>query len=316
MSTDPTEFTESDLDALMQALTTVSGEFPEAALRLAQSHRNAVIPRLIGILESATAQSASGLEVPGNAHLFAFFLLAEFRAREAWPALRKLLALTDERIYDLFGDLITEYLDAVLAVLLDESLDELDALLFDRTVDEYVRWGGLSAYELLIRDGKLTREAAVKRLHPLLKQTLVEHDTPFLSFLVSHLVHYASPDLEPDLRSAFRTGLIDSTITRERHLDESMAAGEAGFQKVLDQCRPSGVADTVELLRPWFTDDEESDLHDEDAADDPFYRDIQEDPDELETHPDTFRHSGPFVGRNDPCPCGSGRKFKKCCGKS
>ena len=21
------------------------------------------------------------------------------------------------------------------------------------------------------------------------------------------------------------------------------------------------------------------------------------------------------VGRNDPCPCGSGRKFKKCCGK-
>ena len=22
----------------------------------------------------------------------------------------------------------------------------------------------------------------------------------------------------------------------------------------------------------------------------------------------------PGVGRNDPCPCGSGRKFKKCCG--
>ncbi|MBQ8412376.1 MAG: SEC-C domain-containing protein, partial [Lachnospiraceae bacterium] len=22
----------------------------------------------------------------------------------------------------------------------------------------------------------------------------------------------------------------------------------------------------------------------------------------------------PKVGRNDPCPCGSGKKFKKCCG--
>jgi len=21
------------------------------------------------------------------------------------------------------------------------------------------------------------------------------------------------------------------------------------------------------------------------------------------------------VGRNEPCPCGSGKKFKKCCGK-
>ena len=26
--------------------------------------------------------------------------------------------------------------------------------------------------------------------------------------------------------------------------------------------------------------------------------------------------AGPKVGRNDPCPCGSGAKFKKCCGKA
>jgi len=24
--------------------------------------------------------------------------------------------------------------------------------------------------------------------------------------------------------------------------------------------------------------------------------------------------SGPKIGRNDPCPCGSGKKYKKCCG--
>ncbi|MDE2027348.1 MAG: preprotein translocase subunit SecA [Candidatus Omnitrophica bacterium] len=27
-------------------------------------------------------------------------------------------------------------------------------------------------------------------------------------------------------------------------------------------------------------------------------------------------HAGPKVGRNDPCPCGSGKKYKKCCGAS
>ena len=27
------------------------------------------------------------------------------------------------------------------------------------------------------------------------------------------------------------------------------------------------------------------------------------------------RHEGPKVGRNDPCPCGSGKKYKKCCGQ-
>lgn len=28
-----------------------------------------------------------------------------------------------------------------------------------------------------------------------------------------------------------------------------------------------------------------------------------------------FKNSSPKVGRNDPCPCGSGLKYKKCCGK-
>lgn len=31
---------------------------------------------------------------------------------------------------------------------------------------------------------------------------------------------------------------------------------------------------------------------------------------------ETVRRESPKVGRNDPCPCGSGRKFKKCCGRA
>lgn len=29
-----------------------------------------------------------------------------------------------------------------------------------------------------------------------------------------------------------------------------------------------------------------------------------------------YRRASPKVGRNDPCPCGSGRKYKRCCGRS
>ncbi len=31
--------------------------------------------------------------------------------------------------------------------------------------------------------------------------------------------------------------------------------------------------------------------------------------------PKQARREGPKIGRNDPCPCGSGKKFKKCCGR-
>ncbi len=32
------------------------------------------------------------------------------------------------------------------------------------------------------------------------------------------------------------------------------------------------------------------------------------------TPSEPFRRSDPRIGRNDPCHCGSGKKFKKCCG--
>ena len=46
-------------------------------------------------------------------------------------------------------------------------------------------------------------------------------------------------------------------------------------------------------------------------------------PDELGVPPDdelqpsavSVRRRMPKVGRNDPCPCGSGKKYKKCCGR-
>ena len=32
--------------------------------------------------------------------------------------------------------------------------------------------------------------------------------------------------------------------------------------------------------------------------------------------PRTVRSEGPKIGRNDPCLCGSGKKYKKCCGRA
>jgi uncharacterized protein YecA (UPF0149 family) len=32
-----------------------------------------------------------------------------------------------------------------------------------------------------------------------------------------------------------------------------------------------------------------------------------------QSKPMTFRRAQPKVNRNDPCPCGSSKKYKKCC---
>lgn len=35
---------------------------------------------------------------------------------------------------------------------------------------------------------------------------------------------------------------------------------------------------------------------------------------QVDEKPEPVRRATPKVGRNDPCPCGSGKKYKKCCG--
>ncbi|MBN1794769.1 MAG: preprotein translocase subunit SecA [Candidatus Omnitrophica bacterium] len=38
-------------------------------------------------------------------------------------------------------------------------------------------------------------------------------------------------------------------------------------------------------------------------------------PSHPDTQPSTYRRTSRKVGRNEPCPCGSGKKYKKCCGQ-
>jgi preprotein translocase subunit SecA len=39
-------------------------------------------------------------------------------------------------------------------------------------------------------------------------------------------------------------------------------------------------------------------------------------PDRPFTPPIPIVNVSPKIGRNEPCPCGSGKKYKKCCGRA
>jgi uncharacterized protein len=45
-----------------------------------------------------------------------------------------------------------------------------------------------------------------------------------------------------------------------------------------------------------------------------FAQEFSEDFEEDEFNPETYVRAEAKVGRNEPCPCGSGKKYKKCCG--
>jgi len=77
----------------------------------------------------------------------------------------------------------------------------------------------------------------------------------------------------------------------------------------------------VEFRKKWYAenvpmshfvdDDEDDEYWDDGCLDD---EDWDEDGDYVpDSPPDTIVREQPKVGRNDHCPCGSGKKYKKCC---
>ncbi len=73
----------------------------------------------------------------------------------------------------------------------------------------------------------------------------------------------------------------------------------------------------IDSLSQWAGFNAESEMNDEDLL--AVFDDLMNTPDELDDrYFEALDNQQPFIadlqpGRNDPCPCGSGKKYKKCC---
>ncbi len=112
----------------------------------------------------------------------------------------------------------------------------------------------------------------------------------------------------PDILEAF----LQAAERPAEQLD--MAAIDRALLSVIPRLKKVRLADTPDLLSAFMTFAGTQGL--KDAADLAHRaadrgRQLAQD-DEQQRQP--VRVESPAAGRNDPCPCGSGKKYKKCCG--
>ncbi|NOX55593.1 MAG: hypothetical protein GXP27_14370 [Planctomycetes bacterium] len=117
-------------------------------------------------------------------------------------------------------------------------------------------------------------------------------------------------------------------------VEDALETSDAHFAWAMKRLGPSGIPDTIKELEEWHafseqippSEQQEGEERDADAAGRVSHppRNVSQG-----SHPDserppvpapalvpTVRNEAPRVGRNDPCPCGSGKKHKKCCGRA
>ena len=292
-----------DVPTILDQLAHAEG-MPEGAIRAAREQRAAVAPALIDLIERHLAgeEEAFALE---DALFYAFHLLGEWRETAAYRPLTRLLALEEEEVEDILGDAVPETVHRIMAQVFDGDPQPLYAVIEAEQAHPFVRSRMLETLALLVLRGALARDEVARYLRDAFG-VLRPHATSFVWYgWQSAIGALGLSELKSLVRKAFARNLIDpadmSFADFEAHLKHARAHPESPW----DVAAPDEFApfdDTIAELASWqhrIPDDLERGL-----ADDWGLGLAEPGP-----------ASNPFrnVGRNDACPCGSGRKFKKCC---
>ncbi len=285
--------------------------FPKAAIKEIIARRDEMIPHLIAVLESAHANPAEYLDGPQvMLPTYAAYLLAQFRETRAYRPLLALLNLEGDLAEQFFGDSITEDMYNILACVFDGDETPLRALIENPLAEEYARASaGLRTYPALIHAGQITPAEVESYFHDLFNHKLEREHSHVWNNLCSISADLGFAALLPLIHKAFDDDLCDPFFDHLEDMEERITSG--GDSHWTRDCMP--IDDTVATMETWACFNRSSSPR-RSVVDSDFFKspsDTQEFPARPSVPPPP-KHPG--VGRNDPCPCGSGRKFKKCCG--
>lgn len=125
-------------------------------------------------------------------HLFAMYLLAQFRVKELYPLLVEILLKTGNLADEILGDTIAEGLGQILASVYNGDPEPLMRLIESPQANEYARGQALKALVALVFDRQLTREFAMDYMKQLLNGRLSE-GSAIRAFLILPLNYFQLP---------------------------------------------------------------------------------------------------------------------------
>ena len=300
-----------ELEEIKAQLTWLQDEFPREAVEAAIAQREEITPWLLDVLANARDMTEEILEDKYMAHLFAMFLLAQFRETRAYEPLTNFFTLDVETLDAATGDLMTEDLDRMLASVCGGDLSRIKWLIENEEVNEYARAAASTSLVILIKVGAIAREEVIEYYRYLFHGGLRREYSFVWDNLVADSCNIWPGELMDEIQQAFDDDLIDSRFMGFDHVEKYLAEGlERRMEALQEDPRLSYIDDTVKEMSWWAFRRPAPPPAPVRTPYQPTSRMNQPPVDRLA--PDRV---APKPGSNAPCPCGSGKKYKKCCGR-
>lgn len=274
-----------------------AGAVAQCAVRFEES-----TPSLLAILARAAAGEDLS-EEEGRLLFRGLFILGGTRDTRACAPLLRMLQRPAEEVELLLGDAITEDLGKIVASVFDGDADTLFGVIRDQSLDGFTRDALLGAATFLTFEHRIDRDRMWQFLEQFHDERLAaDGDITWVAWAMG-VALLGLRERAPVVHRAFAEGRIDTTVITPLTFEQDLAAAERSPDDVgrLRHNNLGYIEDSLESLQR-YPDEDHADWEDLGFQGDRPYR-----PMVPVTNP--LRH----VGRNDPCPCGSGKKAKKCC---
>jgi hypothetical protein len=158
------------------------------------------------------------------------------------------------------------------------------------------------AIAMLTRRGELARDEAARFLRDCYSQLEPQQDCFVWCGWLDAVAWLGLQNLKPLVQQAFVRGSVDPAWLTFEDFEQDLR--HAVEHPDAEPLHPGGdlslFGDTIAELSGWYCFSPEARQYDEPLWSPPSLRAPERNP---------LRK----IGRNDPCPCGSGKKFKKCC---
>lgn len=285
--------------------------FPREALSEAIENKEKITPILLEELDKIIAQPEIVTENEDYMlHVYAMYLLAQFREKEAFTKIIDLISFTPDEVEIIFGDVLTGGLSSILYSTFDGDLNVLKGAIENPLMNIYARGATLDVYEKLYLDGEISKEDSIKYLRELTYGNYHDVDSALGTYVQRFVINQHFFEMIDDIQFLYD----------QNRIDISMAGQYDDFIDYIycydyDEGKARYMDDIIKEMYRWScfekTEEEKTEKEKEMKELEKLYK--HEKFKKQEKLKKQMIGKPKKIGRNDPCPCGSGEKHKKCC---
>ncbi|WP_440876708.1 DUF1186 domain-containing protein [Thalassotalea sp. PLHSN55] len=319
---------------LLAISNTSDNELTIEGIEAAKLNWSEFYPALESLMDQFIVDDTSLTHEQEAIAFFGTLLLAELKYTPALAKCLQFFSRNDSPLTPLdtiFGDALTEQIPTVFYNLADNNTQALSNFIVDGHQAMYCKGSAMEAIFAQYEAGSLERNELVQHVTRWLTVFLAmpsANNSFLISVLADNCIAYQLDEFKSQFISLCSNDVDDKNVFDEERFAQSevQAWDRVNGSRFIE----SGLIETnfnlVDSLKTWIAADEAEENFE---GIDSFENENIDDFDALTGKGGLFENilydentiiensvpvsSLPSAGRNDPCPCGSGKKYKKCC---